>query len=166
MIAERNKVVSFHYTVTGEDGEIVDNSHERGEPLAVLLGHGNIVPGLEKALEGRAVGDRFDVEVAPEDAYGPRNPDAKQRVPKKYFPGAQKLKVGDVTVLGLKEGGRRIVTVLKVGMTAVDVDLNHPLAGQKLKFDVELVAVRDAEPVELQHRHAHGSGGHAHADQE
>jgi FKBP-type peptidyl-prolyl cis-trans isomerase SlyD len=166
MNAEKNKVVSFHYTVTGEDGEIVDNSRERGEPMAVLLGHGNIIAGLEKALEGRAVGDRFDVEVEPEEAYGLRNPDSKQRVPKKYFQGAQKLKAGDVTVLGLKQGGQRIVTVVKVGMTAIDVDLNHPLAGQKLKFDVELTGVRDAEPVELQHRHAHGSGGHAHAEQE
>lgn len=166
MNAEKNKVVSFHYTVTGEDGGTVDNSHDRGEPLAVLLGHGNIIPGLEKALEGRAVGDKFEVEIAPEEAYGARNPEAKQRVPKKYFQGAQKLKVGDVTVLGLKEGGQRVVTVLKVGMTAIDVDLNHPLAGQKLTFDVEVTGVRDAEPVELQHRHAHGSGGHSHAGQE
>ncbi|MBN8741535.1 MAG: peptidylprolyl isomerase [Lysobacterales bacterium 69-70] len=162
MNAEKNKVVSFHYTVTGEDGETVDNSRDRGQPLAVLLGHGNIIPGLERALEGRAVGDKFQVEVEPADAYGPRNPDAKQRVPKKYFQGAAKLKVGDVTVLSLKEGGQRIVTVLKVGMTAIDVDLNHPLAGQKLTFDVELTDVREPEPVELQHGHAHGTGGHAH----
>ncbi|WP_257387660.1 FKBP-type peptidyl-prolyl cis-trans isomerase [Tahibacter caeni] len=162
MNAEKNKVVSFHYTVTGEDGEIVDNSRDRGEPLAVLLGHGNIIPGLERAIEGRAVGDKFEVQVEPADAYGSRNPEAKQRVPKKYFQGAAKLKAGDVTVLSLKEGGQRIVTVLKVGMTAIDVDLNHPLAGQKLTFDVELTGVRDPEPVELQHGHAHGNGGHAH----
>lgn len=67
-----------------------------------------------------------------------------------------------MTVLSLKEGGQRIVTVLKVGMTAVDVDLNHPLAGQKLKFDVEVTDVREPEAVELQHGHAHGTGGHAH----
>lgn len=85
MNAEKNKVVSFHYTVTGEDGEVVDNSRDRGQPLSVLLGHGNIIPGLERALEGRAVGDKFDVEVEPADAYGQRNPDAKQRVPRKYF---------------------------------------------------------------------------------
>lgn len=162
MNAEKNKVVSFHYTVTGEDGEVVDNSRDRGQPLSVLLGHGNIIPGLERALEGHAVGDKFDVEIEPADAYGQRNPDAKQRVPRKYFPGANKIKVGDVTVLSLKEGGQRIVTVLKVGMTAVDVDLNHPLAGQKLKFDVEVTDVREPEAVELQHGHAHGTGGHAH----
>jgi FKBP-type peptidyl-prolyl cis-trans isomerase SlyD len=162
MNAEKNKVVSFHYSVTGEDGEVVDSSRERGEPLSVLLGHGNIIPGLDKALDGRAAGDIFTVDVAPEEAYGQRNADAKQRVPKKYFQGAQKLKAGDVTVLSLKEGGHRVVTVLKVGMTAVDVDLNHPLAGQKLTFDVEVTDVREPEAVELQHGHAHGKGGHAH----
>lgn len=162
MNAEKNKVVSFHYTVTGEDGEVVDSSRERGEPLSVLLGHGNIIPGLEKALDGRAAGDMFTVEIPAEDAYGARNPDAKQRVPKKYFQGAQKLKAGDVTVLSLKEGGHRVVTVIKVGMTAVDVDLNHPLAGQKLTFDVEVTGIREPEPVELQHGHAHGKGGHEH----
>jgi len=162
MNAEKNKVVSFHYTVTGEDGAVVDSSRERSEPLAVLLGHGNIIAGLEKALEGRAVGEKFEVEIEPAEAYGLRDPGAKQRVPKKYFQGAAKLKAGDVTVLGLKQGGQRVVTVVKVGMTAIDVDLNHPLAGQKLKFDVELTGVREPEPVELQHGHAHGSGGHAH----
>lgn len=162
MNAEKNKVVSFHYTVVGEDGNVVDNSRERPAPLSILLGHGNIIPGLEKALEGRAAGDKFEVELSSEEAYGPRNPDSKQRVPKKYFSGAQKLKAGDVTVLSLKGGGHRVVTVLKVGMTAVDVDLNHPLAGQKLKFDVELTGVRDAQPEEIAHGHAHGPGGNEH----
>lgn len=162
MNAEKNKVVSFHYTVKGEDGEVVDSSHERGEALAVLLGHGSIIPGLEKALDGRAAGDTFSVQIAPEEAYGPRNADARQRVPKKYFQGGNKLKAGDVTVLSLKEGGQRIVTVVKVGMTAIDVDLNHPLAGQTLTFDVEVIGVREPEPVELQHGHAHGAGGHQH----
>ncbi|TDR38743.1 FKBP-type peptidyl prolyl cis-trans isomerase /apo-metallochaperone SlyD [Tahibacter aquaticus] len=163
MIAENNKVVSFHYTVTGEDGETVDSSRVRAEPLSILLGHGNIIPGLEKALQGKSAGDKFETEVACDEAYGPRNQEAQQRVPKKYFAGAQKLKVGDVTVLSLKQGGQRMVTVVKVGMTTIDVDLNHPLAGQNLKFDVEVVGVRDAEEVELQHRHAHGAGGHEHA---
>lgn len=162
MIAENNKVVSFHYTVTGEDGETVDSSRVRAEPLSILLGHGNIIPGLEKELIGKTVGDKFETTVAPEEAYGARDENARQRVPKKYFSGANKLKVGDVTVLGLKQGGQRMVTVVKVGMTAIDVDLNHPLAGQTLKFEVEVTGVRDAEEVEIQHRHAHGAGGHQH----
>jgi FKBP-type peptidyl-prolyl cis-trans isomerase SlyD len=161
MNAEKNKVVSFHYTVFGEDGDIVDSSRER-EAVSILLGHGNVVPGVEKALYGHAAGDIFDVLVEPEDAYGPRQPDSKQRVPKKYFEGGDKLKAGDTTVLSLKGGGHRVVTVLKVGMTAIDVDLNHPMAGKKLKFDIEVTAVRDALPEEIQHGHAHGPGGSGH----
>jgi FKBP-type peptidyl-prolyl cis-trans isomerase SlyD len=163
MNAEKNKVVSFHYSVADESGEVVDSSRERGEPLVVLLGHGNIIPGLENALEGRAVGETFSVSVPPEQAYGARNPDAIQRVPKKYFQQADRLQPGMVTALGLKDGGHRVVTVVKVGMTAVDVDLNHPMAGQTLKFDVEVTEVRDASDEERSHGHAHGPGGHDHA---
>lgn len=162
MNAEKDKVVAFHYTVTDESGEVVDTSRTRDVPLAVLLGRGNIIPALDNALVGRAVGDKFEVTAAPEDAYGPRQDDMKQRVPKKYFPNGGKFKPGDVTALSLKQGGQRIVTVLKVGMTAIDVDLNHPLAGQTLKFDVEVVSVRDPDDSELAHGHAHGDGGAGH----
>lgn len=162
MNAEKDKVVSFHYSLTDGSGEVVDSSQTRGQPLMVLLGHGNIIPALDQALVGRAVGDKFEVTATPEEGYGPRNEDAKQRVPKKYFQNGNKLKAGDVTVLALKQGGQRVVTVLKVGMTAVDVDLNHPLAGQTLKFDVEVTDVRDADESELAHGHAHGDGGAGH----
>ncbi|MEO8671594.1 MAG: peptidylprolyl isomerase [Tahibacter sp.] len=162
MKAEKNKVVSFHYTVADESGETVDSSREKGTPLSILLGHGNVIPGLEAALEGRAAGDSFDVTVNPEQAYGPRNDNMQQRVPKKYFQQGNKLKKGDVTVLALKDGGQRVVTVVKVGMTAVDVDLNHPLAGQALKFDVEVTDVRDGSEEEVAHGHVHGEGGHQH----
>ncbi|UXI66863.1 FKBP-type peptidyl-prolyl cis-trans isomerase [Tahibacter amnicola] len=162
MNAEKDKVVTFHYTLTDAEGEVLDNSHDRKTPLSVLLGHGNIIPGLEKALEGRAAGDTFKVTVEPDEAYGSRNEDATQRVPKKYFQNAAKLKAGDTTVLSLKSGGHQIVTIVKVGMTAVDVDLNHPLAGETLTFAVEVTDVRDASAEELEHRHAHGAGGHQH----
>ncbi|MCE5234074.1 MAG: peptidylprolyl isomerase [Mizugakiibacter sp.] len=163
MKAEKDKVVSFHYTVTDADGTAVDSSRERGEPLTVLLGHGQLIPGVEKAIDGREAGDKFQVSVQPEEGYGARREGMIQRVPKKYFRDAKHLKPGVTTVLALKEGGQRAVTVHKVGMSTVDVDLNHPLAGKTLGFDVEVTAVRDATAEEIAHGHAHGPDGHAHA---
>ncbi|ANB17016.1 FKBP-type peptidyl-prolyl cis-trans isomerase [Dokdonella koreensis] len=160
MQVDKNKVVSFHYSV-GADGEPVDSSRDRGQPLEVLIGHGGIIPGLENALAGRAVGDRFQVSVPPAEAYGERQEGSIQRVPKKYFQNVQQLRPGSVTALGLREGGHRQVTVVKVGTTVIDVDVNHPLAGRTLDFDIEITAIRDATPEEIAHRHVHGPG-HAH----
>lgn len=166
MQVEANKVVSFHYSVVDADPaagtEAIDSSRERGEPLTVLIGHGAIVPGLENALLGHAVGDRFDVEVLPADGYGERNADMVQRVPKKYFQHPNLLRPDMSVPLSLREGGQRLVTVLKVGTTVVDVDLNHPLAGHSLRFDIEITAIRDANAEEIEHRHAHGPDGHPH----
>lgn len=162
MKVEANKVVSFHYSVGDGSGTPVDSSRERGEPLAVLIGHHNIIPGLEVALMGHGVGDAFQVEVAPADAYGERRADFVQRVPKKYFQNPDSLQPGMSTVLQTKESGPRMVVVLKIGSSVIDVDLNHPLAGKTLTFDVEITDIRDATPEEIAHRHVHGSGGHEH----
>ncbi len=162
MKIEANKVVVFHYTVSESGGSKVESSHDRGEPLAFLVGQSSLIPGLEKALMGREAGERFEVTVEPAEAYGERRADFTQRVPKKYFQDAEHLKPGMLTVLSVREGGQRQVTVLKVGSSVVDVDLNHPLAGKSLVFDVEIVDVRDATPEEIAHRHAHGAAGHAH----
>ena len=162
MNVEANKVVSFHYSVSDGGETPVDSSRERGEPLTVLIGHGNIIPGLEKALIGHAVGDRLEVSVAPGEGYGERRADFVQRVPKKYFQHPEQLQPGMATVLQTKESGPRMVVVLKVGSSVIDVDLNHPLAGKTLAFDVEITAVRDASEEEIAHRHAHGAGGHDH----
>jgi len=162
MQIETNKVVAFHYSVTDDAGVEVDSSRPRGEPLFVLMGGGNIIPGLEKALLGHSEGDRFSLSIPPQDAYGERQEGLIQRVPKKYFQHGDRLKPGMTTVLQLREGGERVVTVAKVGMTTIDVDLNHPLAGVTLNFDVEVTTVRDATPEELEHGHAHGPGGHHH----
>jgi FKBP-type peptidyl-prolyl cis-trans isomerase SlyD len=159
---EANKVVSFHYGVKDDGGEQVDSSRERGEPLTVLIGHGNIIPGLEKALLGHAVGDRFEVSVPPAEAYGEWRANFTQRVPKKYFQDAEHLRPGMSTVLNTREAGQRMVVVQKVGSSVIDVDLNHPLAGKTLAFDVEVTDIRDATPEEIEHRHAHGPGGHGH----
>ena len=162
MKVEANKVVSFHYSVSDGGDAPVDSSRERGEPLTVLIGHGNIIPGLEAALTGHEVGDQFKVEVAPGEAYGERRADFVQRVPKKYFDHPEQLQPGMTAMLQTKESGPRMVVVMKVGSSVIDVDLNHPMAGKALTFDVEITEIRDATEEEIAHRHAHGSGGHDH----
>ncbi|WP_425481294.1 FKBP-type peptidyl-prolyl cis-trans isomerase [Luteimonas gilva] len=159
MKIEKDRVVRFHYTVAEQGQEALESSKER-EPLAILIGHGNIIPGLEKAMEGREAGDSFAVDVAAADAYGERRDGLTQRVPKKHF-GAQRLEPGMQVVLNTNFGPRA-VTIEKVGMSVVDVDLNHPMAGKNLHFDVEIVDVREAKPEEVEHGHVHGDGGHDH----
>ncbi len=156
---EKDRVVRFHYTVSEQGREPLESSKER-EPLAILAGHGNIIPGLEKAMEGHAAGDSFGVDVAAADAYGERRDGLTQRVPKKHF-GQQKLVPGMQVVLNTNFGPRA-VTIEKVGMSVVDVDLNHPMAGKDLHFDIEVVEVREASKEEIEHGHVHGDGGHAH----
>lgn len=162
MTIQDHKVVSFHYTLTGESGEVLDSSHERGAPMTYLHGAGNIIPGLEKALEGRATGESFTVTVPPEEAYGERREANVQRLPlKRLGVGGERLRPGMVLNLNTNRGPAQ-VTVLKVGRFNVDVDANHPLAGQALTFAVEITNIRDASEDEQQHGHAHGPGGHEH----
>jgi len=160
MQAEKDKVVTFHYRLTDEGGAEIDSSHGR-EPLAILFGHGAIIPGLETALGGHVAGDRFDVVVPPEQAYGLRRDNFTQRVPKKYFQDGDRLQPGMSTVLSTQEG-HRSVTVVKVGSSVIDVDLNHPMAGKTLHFAIEIVDVRAATDEEREHGHVHGAGGHHH----
>lgn len=157
----KDTVVSMHYTLSDEAGEIESSRHTE-QPIEALIGHGGIIPGLENALIGHAVGDHVEVDVAPAEAYGERNESQVQRVPKKYFRDGAKLKPGMITALAMKEGGQRTVSVIKVGSSVIDVDLNHPLAGKTLHFDVEIIAVREASAEEISHRHVHGPGGVEH----
>ena len=159
MKIQNNSVVRFHYTVSEPGQPPVETSRDR-EPLAILVGHGNIIPGLEAAMIDKAEGDRFEVTVAPEQAYGERRENFVQRVPKKHFRNTR-LKPGQQVVLETSMGPRA-VTVAKVGATVVDVDLNHPMAGKTLSFEVEIVGVREAEAVEIEHGHVHGDGGVQH----
>lgn len=161
MKAGKDKVIALHYTLT-VDGDKVESSHDLGEPLWILLGHGQLIPGLEKALQDHAAGDTLQVDVPAAEGYGERQQDQIQRMSKKYFPQADRLKPGMVTVLKLKDGGQRAVTVHKVGMSAIDVDLNHPMAGKALHFDVAIEDVREATEEELKHGHAHAPGAEAH----
>jgi len=159
MKIEKDRAVRFHYTV-GEVGQPATESSNGGEPLAILIGHGNIIPGLEKAMEGREAGETFSVDVPAAEAYGERKEGLTQRIPKKHF-GNQKLEPGMQVVLQTNFGPRA-VTIEKVGLTAVDVDINHPMAGKDLHFDIEIVDVREASPEEIEHGHVHGDGGHHH----
>ena len=159
MKIEKDRVVRFHYTVSEQGQEPLETSGDR-EPLAILIGHNNIIPGLETAMDGREAGDKFEVDVAAADAYGVRQDGLTQRVPKKYFKDTR-LEPGMQAVLPTNFGPRA-VTIQKVGMSVVDVDLNHPMAGKDLHFDIEVVEVREASAEELEHGHVHGEGGHQH----
>jgi FKBP-type peptidyl-prolyl cis-trans isomerase SlyD len=152
MQAEKDHVVLFHYRVFERGATAaLESSHDGGTPLATLLGHGGLIAGLEKALHGRAAAE----------AYGELREGFTQRVAKKYFRDGAKLKPGMRSVLQTNQGPR-LVTVVKVGASVIDVDLNHPMAGKDLRFEVEIVDVRPATPEELAHGHVHGPGGHQH----
>lgn len=159
MKIEKDRVVRFHYTVSEQGSEALESSKER-DPLSILAGRGNIIPGLDQALEGHEAGDSFGVDVAAADAYGEKREGLGQRIPKKHF-GEQRLSPGMQVVLNTNFGPRA-VTIQKVGMSVVDVDLNHPMAGKDLHFDIEIVEVREASAEEIEHGHVHGEGGHQH----
>jgi FKBP-type peptidyl-prolyl cis-trans isomerase SlyD len=169
MKIEKDRVVRFHYTLfegslpegsaLGPGQEPLETSKER-DPMGILVGHNNIIPGLEKALEGREAGDSFGVDIAAADAYGERRDGLSQRVPKKHF-NESRLVPGMQVVLNTNFGPRA-VTIEKVGMSVVDVDLNHPMSGKDLHFDIEVVDVREASREEIEHGHVHGEGGHQH----
>lgn len=154
------RVVSFHYTVRDDGGEVVDSSRG-GEPMSVLLGAGNLIEGVDAALGEMAVGESRTIEVPPELGYGLHDETLLQRLPRKHFDRVPNLAAG-MQLMANGPKGQQVVTVIKVGMSVVDVDLNHPLAGKALGFDLELTASRDATAEEIAHGHAHGPGGHAH----
>ena len=156
----QDSVVYFHDTLRNEAGEQLETSRG-GDPSAYLHGAGNIIPGLESAMAGKAAGDVFTAEIRPEQAYGPRHPDRIQRVPIKHLLFRGKLRPGMAAQLNTSDG-RRPVTVVKAGRHTADVDINHPLAGQTLTFDIEITEVRAATAEERAHGHVHGPGGHHH----
>jgi FKBP-type peptidyl-prolyl cis-trans isomerase SlyD len=155
-----DKVVSFHYKLTADDGAINESSQGHS-PVVYLHGRTGIVPGLEMQLAGKKSGDNFTATVTPEHGYGERNDNAMQRVPLKHLATRGPIEVGQMVVVNTRDGGRQ-ARVLKVGHFNVDLDLNHPLAGKTLTFEIEIVDVRDATQEELTHGHAHGPGGHGH----
>lgn len=160
MKTARNMVVSFHYTLKDDAGEVLDSSSGR-EPLSYLHGHGNIIPGLERALEGTAVGYRSQVTVGAADAYGETNPDLVFEAPREQFPTDMKLETGARVYAEGPEGSVSF-TVVRVTDTGAVLDGNHPLAGKQLHFDVEVVDIRPATKEEITHGHVHGEHDHHH----
>lgn len=158
-IAE-HAVVSFHYTLTDDQGTVIDSSAER-EPLTYMHGTGQIVPGLEKVMAGRQAGDQFKVDVTPEEGYGVRHDELVQQVPREAFQGVESIEPG-MQFQGRGPQGVINVTVTKIENDIVFIDGNHPLAGQTLHFDVEVTDVREATAEEKEHGHVHGAGGHHH----
>jgi len=157
-----NAVVTIHYTLKGDEGKVLDSSAGRA-PLAYLHGHGNIVTGLETALAGQAVGDKIAVSVPPAEGYGERTGPGPQQVKKKEFgKDANKLTEGMPIRASASDGTEVTLWITKVEGSWVHVDTNHPLAGQTLHFDVEVVEIREATPEELAHGHVHGPHGHQH----
>jgi len=155
-----NTVAYIHYTLKDDGGAVIDSS-AGGEPLAYLHGAGNIVPGLEKALEGKSAGEKLSVKVAPEEGYGVRDEALVQQVPRRSFQGVRDLKAG-MRFNAQTEQGPVAVTITNVQGDMVTVDGNHALAGVTLNFDIEVTKVREATSEELMHGHVHGPGGHHH----
>jgi FKBP-type peptidyl-prolyl cis-trans isomerase SlyD len=156
----KDSVASFHYTLKDDDGNTIDTS-EGQEPLPYLHGAGNIVPGLERELEGKVIGDKVSVIVKPVDGYGELNETLKQELPKSMFAGIDDIEAG-MDFQAETDNGQQMVTVTKVEGDTVTIDGNHPLAGKNLHFDVEVTEVREASSEELEHGHVHGPGGHEH----
>jgi len=157
-----NKVVTFHYRLSNDEGKELENSHA-GDPVAYLHGHHGVIRGLEAAMVDKTAGDSFSVTIQPVDAYGLRNEENQQRVPIKHLHVNKKARLRPGMIVGVEtEKGPKQVTIVKVGKFNVDVDSNHPLAGKVLTFDVEIQEVREASPEEITHGHAHGLGGHHH----
>ena len=156
-------VVGLHYTLKNAAGEVLDKS-EPDAPMVYLHGHDNIVPGLERKLSGRAVGDTLHVVVAPEDGYGDRDPRGEQKVPREAFPPDAPLEAGVQLAVRDASGDLVPLWISKVEGDVVHVDLNHPLAGETLHFDVEVLSLRAATAEELEHGHPHGADGHDHHD--
>jgi len=160
MLIAQDSVVSIHYTLTSDTGEVIDSS-SGNDPLVYLQGHGNLIPGLERELQGKQAGDKLAVRIEPADAYGELDASLVQEVPKSAFGGAPDIQVG-MQFQAQSNHGPHTVTVTKIAADMITVDGNHPLAGQHLNFAVEITDVRAASQEELSHGHVHGPGGHHH----
>jgi len=154
-------VVSIHYTLRGEDQKVLDSA-EGADPLMYLHGHGQIIPGLEKQLAGKKIGDSVKAEVAPAEGYGEFDEGLILSLERNQFPKDAKLEMGVMFELAGPQNETLVVRVTKIEADSIEVDGNHPLAGKKLFFDVSVVALRPATKEEITHGHAHGPGGHHH----
>jgi len=144
---EDNKVVTFEYTLKNDNGDIIDSSSNHA-PLAYIHGTGTIIPGLEAELEGKKIGDKFHAVIAPEDAYGPRYEELVQKIDRSKLSHIEGIEVG-MQLQAYDEDGMQILTIVDIDDKQVTLDGNHPLAGETLHFDVEVIGIRDATQEEL-----------------
>ena len=156
----KNNVVTMHYAVSDSEGTLIDSSYE-DKPMAIIQGTGYLIPGLDDALVDRVAGDKFEVAVACEQAYGERHDDYVQTVPREVLAGVEDLSVG-TQLRATTDDGEQTVIVIDVQDDEITVDGNHPLSGLDLSFDVEILEVREATEEELTHGHVHVEGGCGH----
>jgi FKBP-type peptidyl-prolyl cis-trans isomerase SlyD len=154
MQVEKNKVVAIDYTLKDDDGAVLDTSEGR-EPLSYIQGTGNLIPGVENALEGKSSGERVEITVPPETGYGVRDDSLMLKIERDKFGEIEDLKEGLRFRMETPDGPM-IFTVLEVEDAEVLVDGNHPLAGMTLNFDITIQSIRDATEEELEHGHVHG----------
>ena len=159
MQVANEKIVSIDYTLTSPTGQVLDTSQGRA-PLTYLQGGGNIIPGLERQLEGKNKGDHLTVTVPAADAYGERDERLVQPVSRDAFKGVENIQPGMQFQASGPNGAQGVVTVVSVDPNQVTIDANHPLAGVPLTFDVTVVDVREPTEEERAHGHAHGADGH------
>lgn len=156
----KNNVVVMHYAVSDSEGTLIDSSYE-DKPMAIIQGVGYLIPGLDDALIDHQAGDKFEVAVACDQAYGERHDDYVQTVPREVLAGVEDLALG-TQLRATTDDGEQTVIVIDVQDDVITVDGNHPLSGLDLSFDVEVIEVREATAEELEHGHVHAEGGCGH----
>lgn len=160
MIIAEKCVVSMHYKLTDESGQLIDESKD--QPLLYVHGTNSLIPGLEKQLDGKGKGDQVKVTVSPEEGYGPVMPQLIQNLPKDTFQGVDEIQVGMEFEASNENDEMMIVRVEAIEDDEITINGNHPLAGKTLNFDVNILDIREASEEELSHGHVHGEGGHQH----
>jgi len=160
MSIAQDQVVSIHYVLKDESGKVIDRSAD-GEPLTYLHGHGNLVPGLERELTGKGLGDKLRVKLSPAEGYGEHVQELVQQVPRRALKGVPSVRVG-MRLQAQTVHGMRAVTVSRINGDLVTLDGNHPLAGKTLDFEIEVAEVRAATAAEIAHGHVHGPDAHHH----
>ncbi len=167
-IITSKSVVGISYVLKGDDGKIIDQSDDN-QPFVFLMGAKNIVPGLEKALDGKADGDELSVSLEPAEGYGEKLPTLIGEVPRSQFPEGMDIEIG-MRFQGEVGGGMAVLQIVEVKEESVIVDANHELAGLRLNFDVKILSIREATEEETAHGHVHaeggccGGGGHEHSE--
>lgn len=159
MSLTKNKVASVAYTLTNAEGQVIDQASKES-PMVFIHGVGGMIPGFEKELEGKSVGDSFSLVVQPADAYGELNDALTEDVPREMFEGIPDEKlVAGAQFQASTDVGVEVITIVGVDGDTIKIYGNHPLAGETLHFEVEILDIRDATEEELAHGHVHATGG-------